>query len=114
MPLTPAQIRAARALLHWNQDQLQKATELSFGTIKRAEVGQKILPAHDRVIRGALEAAGVVFVDGVDDLAGLASPHGVLLKEPPPPEPDYKGKPRRKRKREPGDPSEPGSEPPPR
>ena len=40
MPLTPAQCRAARALLDWTQDELAERAEVSRGTIRGFESGQ--------------------------------------------------------------------------
>jgi transcriptional regulator with XRE-family HTH domain len=62
--MTPAQSRAARALLDWTQPQLAAAANLGLSTIvdferSRREVSESGLAA----IRAALEAAGVIFVD---------------------------------------------------
>ncbi len=61
--ILPAQVRAARALLGWSQDQLAAASEIPKRTIARLELGegsaqQRTLAA----IRSALEAAGVEFI----------------------------------------------------
>ena len=65
-PLTPAQIRAARALLDWSAHDLARATSLGLATIRRAEnSGQQtsMTAANDLSVRRAFEAAGVVFID---------------------------------------------------
>ena len=66
------QLRAARALLKWDQKELAQASGMSLPTIKRME-------ASDGEVRGtasnvwkvqrALEAAGVEFTD--DDAPGV-------------------------------------------
>jgi transcriptional regulator with XRE-family HTH domain len=63
--MTPAQCRAARALLDWNQDKLAEAAQVSVVTVRNYENG-KITPhrATLDVMRRALEAAGVEFTNG--------------------------------------------------
>jgi transcriptional regulator with XRE-family HTH domain len=59
------QIRAARALLRWEQADLATAAELSLPTIKRAERTPGLLQVQPRTARDivrALEAAGVEFI----------------------------------------------------
>jgi transcriptional regulator with XRE-family HTH domain len=60
--LTPAQSRAARALVDWSQDRLAGASNLSESTIRDFEKGRRV-PATNNLaaIRRALEAAGVEF-----------------------------------------------------
>jgi transcriptional regulator with XRE-family HTH domain len=60
-------VRAARALLRWDQRQLAKASSVSLATIKRLEAKPGILIAHAVTliaIRNALEVAGVEFTNG--------------------------------------------------
>jgi transcriptional regulator with XRE-family HTH domain len=62
--LTPAQCRAARALLDWTQDDLSRVAEVGAVTIRQFENGNSeprraILTA----LRRALEEAGVRFID---------------------------------------------------
>ena len=60
------QIKAARALLSWSQDQLALAAGVSIPTIKRLEAREGTLGGRDETgakIQTALEAAGVVFID---------------------------------------------------
>ncbi len=60
----PAQIRAARALLDWRQVDLVKASGVSDLTIKNFEHGATHPHASTLdAMRGALEAAGVIFVE---------------------------------------------------
>ena len=73
MRLTARQVRAARVLLGWSQDDLSSAAELGIATIRRLE-------AQDGVLRGmsdtiwkiqeALENAGIIFIDD-NDSGGL-------------------------------------------
>jgi predicted transcriptional regulator len=60
------QVKAARALLAWSQDDLASASGLSNPTIARLEATDGPIGGRaDTVaaIRAALEAAGVIFVD---------------------------------------------------
>jgi ribosome-binding protein aMBF1 (putative translation factor) len=64
--LTPAQIRAARALLRWSAAELARASSLGANTIRRAEVADaetSLTAANESAVRRALEAAGVEFID---------------------------------------------------
>jgi transcriptional regulator with XRE-family HTH domain len=58
------QIKAARALLDWSQDDLARATNLSIATIRKLELGY-ISPRSSTtgVLRQALEEAGIEFTD---------------------------------------------------
>ncbi len=70
--ITAGQVRAARAMVRWSQQDLARASGVSLPTIKRME-------ARDGPIRGitdnvwkiqrALEAAGIEFTD--DDAPGV-------------------------------------------
>jgi transcriptional regulator with XRE-family HTH domain len=74
------QIRAARALLGWNQQRLADAAGVSAITVKRLEASEDTFQAKfDTVmkIKSAVEAAGVVFRTGEDGLI-----HGVGLRQP--------------------------------
>ena len=60
--ITPAQCRAARALLDWPHDRLAARAGVDVATLQRFESGQLALPADDSAaIRRALEAGGAVF-----------------------------------------------------
>nr|WP_287203521.1 transcriptional regulator [Mesorhizobium sp.] len=64
--LTSEQVRAARALIRWEQRDLATASMVSLPSIKRLETQIGPLAAQERTvaaIRTALEAAGVIFVD---------------------------------------------------
>ena len=59
-------IRAARALLRWEQRDLEVASSVSLPTIKRLESKPGVMAAHLSTVvalRKALEAAGVEFID---------------------------------------------------
>ncbi|GMO93379.1 helix-turn-helix domain-containing protein [Bradyrhizobium sp. TM239] len=61
------QIKAARALLGWNQLELCKQAGVSISTIRRLEASDGSIEAHyDTVTKvcSALERAGVSFIDG--------------------------------------------------
>lgn len=60
------QIKAARALLAWSQEELAIAAEVSIPTVKRLEAQEGPLGGRSETgskIRLALEAAGVQFID---------------------------------------------------
>jgi transcriptional regulator with XRE-family HTH domain len=64
MPLTPQQCRAARGLLDWTQEELAERSGVSRSTVRGFENGQHELHRGSAaVIRGALEAAGVILLD---------------------------------------------------
>jgi predicted transcriptional regulator len=59
-------IRAARALLRWEQRDLATASSVSLPTIKRLESKPGIMAAHMSTVtalRKALETAGVEFIE---------------------------------------------------
>ena len=69
MIVTPEQIRAARALLRLEQEDLARRAQVSVATVRRLEAaGQaaRVVPATLERVRAALEAAGAEFIpDGV-------------------------------------------------
>ncbi|MGR3562958.1 MAG: helix-turn-helix domain-containing protein [Heliomarina sp.] len=59
------QVKAARALLRWSQNDLAEASGVSVPTIKRLEAGKGLLGGRTdtvHAIRTALEEAGVLFI----------------------------------------------------
>ncbi len=72
------QIRAARALLGWNRDELLARTELSISALLRLEQGAADSRRSTimKVVK-TLEAAGIVFITREDGAMG------VLLKPDP-------------------------------
>jgi DNA-binding XRE family transcriptional regulator len=76
--LTPAQLRAARALVKWSREDLADASGVIANTIRNFENGVSD-PKQSTLLawRRALSKAGVLFIDG-DAEAGP----GVRLREP--------------------------------
>jgi predicted transcriptional regulator len=65
--ITPAQIRAARALLGWKQVDLAEASgvsEISVKNIERGATDPRVSTVH--ALQLAFEKAGVVFLDPGD------------------------------------------------
>ncbi len=65
--ITSEQVRAARALIRWEQRNLAETAKVSLPSIKRLETTPGPLSAQWRTIeaiRAALEAAGVEFTNG--------------------------------------------------
>ena len=62
--MSPAQCRAARALLNWSQDALADRAALSVTTLRNFERGATTPIGNNlAAIRSALEAAGVEFIE---------------------------------------------------
>ena len=81
------QIKAARALLGWSQEDLAEAADISVPTIKRLEASDGPLGGRSETgekIQKALQAAGVEFID---ENGGGA---GVRLRKPSGPSPKTK------------------------
>lgn len=68
--LSPAQVRAARAMLQWSMLKLADKARVSVSTVKRFEDGQGA-PASVGLLRDALETEGVRFLDDDGDGPGL-------------------------------------------
>ena len=65
-PLKSAQIRAARAVVRWQAEDLARESSVGIATIRRAELAVEetsMTAANDLAVRRALEAAGVEFID---------------------------------------------------
>jgi len=63
--MTPAQSRAARALLDWTQPKLAKSASLGISTVVDFERARRSVSAEAiAAIRAALESAGVEFTNG--------------------------------------------------
>jgi DNA-binding transcriptional regulator YiaG len=70
--VSPAQIRAARALLHITGAELAEAAQVNISTVRRFEdEGGQGSPLGQRAMKAALESMGIEFI-------GL---RGVLLKD---------------------------------
>lgn len=68
------QVKAARALLGWSQEELALAAEVSIPTIKRLEASEGQLGGRSETsdkIREALQKAGVVFIEENGGGAGV-------------------------------------------
>lgn len=82
--LTPAQSRAARALINWSQPKLATASGVSVSTIRDFETGKR-QPIGNNLfaIQNSLEAAGVIFVAENGDGPGVrlkkASPAAIAV-----------------------------------
>lgn len=62
--LTPAQCRAARALINMTQNTLADLADLSAVTLNQFENGKRIPGlVHLLALRAALEVEGVIFID---------------------------------------------------
>ena len=71
--LEPSQIRAARALLGWRQEDLSKASGVGTATIQRIERSNSAVTGYVSTlvrIQAAFEGAGVLFIDN-DETAGI-------------------------------------------
>ena len=78
--LFAGQLRAARALIGWNQLELAEKSEVGIATIRRLEAQQSVLRGMSNTIwkiRKTLEEAGIIFIDG-DESTGP----GVKLSKP--------------------------------
>ncbi|WP_426227401.1 transcriptional regulator [Pararhizobium sp. DWP3-4] len=78
--ITSEQVRAARALLRWEQKDLAETSKVSLPSIKRLEGQPGPLAAQDRTvdaIEAAFVTAGVLFLDAGAMTEGGA---GVRLK----------------------------------
>lgn len=64
-PLTPGQVRAARGLLRWSQQDLAEKAGIALSTVADFERGLRIpVPNNALAIQRALEMAGIVLVSG--------------------------------------------------
>jgi transcriptional regulator with XRE-family HTH domain len=64
--IQPGQIRAARALLGWRQEDLSKASGVGTATVRRIENTDSGATSYVSTlarIQAAFEAAGIVFLD---------------------------------------------------
>lgn len=63
--ITPAQCRAARALLKWTQTRLAEAAGIAWSTVRDFEAERRTpIRRNMDAITGAFEAAGVEFTNG--------------------------------------------------
>jgi transcriptional regulator with XRE-family HTH domain len=70
--LTPAQSRAARALLDWSQEDLARASYLGLSTIRDFEKGRRVPTRNNlQAIQRALTEAGIEFIGANGGGAGV-------------------------------------------
>jgi predicted transcriptional regulator len=72
--LYAAQIRAARALLGWKQQDLAKAAKVGLATLARIEQGQGMVQGNFSTvmkIQRALEKEGISFTENQDEGIGV-------------------------------------------
>lgn len=60
--LTPAQCRAARALLNWTQADIADRASISAVSIRAFEKGGEMRDSNRKLLRLTFEAAGVQFI----------------------------------------------------
>ena len=86
--MTPAQCRAARALINWSTQQLASQAEVGVNTVNRFEGGQDARMSSVGKIRATLEAAGVIFIAENGEGPGVR-----MRKERPTASPEVGGQP---------------------
>lgn len=72
--ITTEQMKAARALLHWDQSELAERAGIGGSTLKRIEARPGVIQGNARTayaIEECLKAAGIVFIDE-DDRIGVS------------------------------------------
>lgn len=63
MDISPAQCRAARALIEWSQSDLSSSASVGLSTIKSFEAGStRPMKNNISAIQRSLEEAGVIFI----------------------------------------------------
>jgi len=85
--MTPAQCRAARALLDWTQQKLANAAGIAVSTVAGFERSLRVMgpetnkaTTHEKIqaIQRALESAGIEFIDENGSGAGVKFRKGKL------------------------------------
>jgi predicted transcriptional regulator len=74
MPISIRQVKAARALLGWSQDDLATKSKVSKPTVARLEAADGTIGGYadtQEKIVTALQSAGVIFVDENGEGAGV-------------------------------------------
>ncbi|MBR2120462.1 MAG: helix-turn-helix domain-containing protein [Pseudomonadota bacterium] len=67
LKVSTRQVKAARALLNWSQQDLADEANVSIATVKRLESDDGDLKGREetaRKLRAALQAAGIEFLEG--------------------------------------------------
>lgn len=82
---SPAQCRAARAMLHWTQTVLAERAGVARKTVADFEIGTRPLYRRTRRdIMATLEKAGIEFTWADDSSGVLLTKRGDEAREPPP------------------------------
>jgi predicted transcriptional regulator len=68
--VTPRQVRAARALLQWDQAMLADKAVVALSAVQRLEQGKPVRDATVQAVERTLVTAGVAFING-DDQEGV-------------------------------------------
>jgi predicted transcriptional regulator len=79
------QVKAARALVGWSQEELAVAAGISLPTVKRLEAAEGWLAGRETTgqkIRNALEKAGIDFIDENGGGAGVRLRKRQRIKKP--------------------------------
>src|ERR1700683_2760067 len=82
--ITPAQCRAARALLDWAQMRLAESPHFCVVALPLFEGGGRTRNSTVAMLQRALESAGVIFVDGNGEGPGVRLRKGVITPEAEP------------------------------
>lgn len=69
--MTPRQVRAARALLGWDQIKLADEAVVALSAAQRLEQGKPVRTETAERVRKALQAAGIQFVGGASEGVNL-------------------------------------------
>ena len=70
--ITPAQMRAARALLGWSQAQLARTARIGLSTVKDAEAGKRNpIKSNIETLKRILDNGGVLFLPANGDGPGV-------------------------------------------
>lgn len=80
--VTPALVRAARALLDWSAPKLAAAAGVSLSSVKRFEAEGMVRDATRRAIREALEGGGIRFHRDPSGEAGVLAAKGAAWRPP--------------------------------
>jgi transcriptional regulator with XRE-family HTH domain len=100
--ISTRQVKAARAMLAWSQEELASRSGVSYPTIARLEATDGDLGGRSDTadkIRHAMEAAGVIFVAENGEGAGVRLRKGPKAATPGPPQLSTEGKAKRVRAR---------------
>ena len=75
--VTPTQLRAARLILGLTQQDLADAAKVARATINRYESGKAVGEGQIRLMRYAVEAAGIIFIPDGTVIGGVSTFGGV-------------------------------------